>query len=268
MSSLGHLCNSEARLYLPKGLLHWEVDADPAQRAHPSEWPRLSISADQGTDGLGAYHYLTRCRNLNLDVVWDFSHGVNNDLWLFLDGVSLRGLALQFLVSFNTLHGPWAEDARFQQCMLLLRDMFRSGSPSDNPLFQSFLPNMLRDPSGARHASAEDPLASMWSALADEGPWDRKGSKIVKSRFMGFVREARKEVSHYWARAYAWAHDKGFARIGRGEGHEVGEAQWDGARGADIRLRAERGALEGDPRVVRAPGGMAFGAEPHLEIYT
>lgn len=65
------------------GLKTFQIGMKPVlERGDPSEWPKLSIAADQGGDQLCAINALMRKYACNIDFVPDPSHGIQNDLWL------------------------------------------------------------------------------------------------------------------------------------------------------------------------------------------
>lgn len=204
LGSPSALRHPKASLFVAGGIKHFEVPAVVSELRPPGEWPRLSIAPDQAGDGLGAYHFLTRGKTFNLDMVFDFSHGVNNDTWLCIEGLGLRGLVMQFLVAFNCPHGLWAEDTRYAQSLAALSEMFRSQRPCDSPLFVAMVNDMAKDREAQGHPATADPMKDIWQALQRDNPWSRKGSKLLRSRFMAFVREARKESAQFIARAFGY----------------------------------------------------------------
>lgn len=186
------------------GLKHFEITDHIMTSVNPLLWPRLSLSPDQGGDGVAAYWFLTRHLKHNIDITYDPSHGVNNDVWLFLDAIHLKSLMLLFLVVFNTPHGPWSEDTRYRQCLSALTESFALHTPEEFPLFMSKLPQILQDGAFKHLQGHENPAEAVWQQLARENPWSRKGSKLVKSRFMAFCRTARYEAQHYTVRALGY----------------------------------------------------------------
>ena len=153
---------------------------------------------------MAAYHILTRRMSFNVDITWDTSHGANNDLWMMLDQVGKKGAMLQFLVSYNVPHGPWSEDARYHQSVAALSDMFETSTPAQSPLFMSMWVQILHDFREAGLLSDSASADDVWEAMRTHSPWRRKGSKLVKSRFMAFVRESRMEIAQLSARALGY----------------------------------------------------------------
>ena len=63
------------------GLVFWQQPVNLADRGPPAEWPRLTITVDQGSDGAAMLFALTRhVFNLNVDVRYHPNHGAWNDL--------------------------------------------------------------------------------------------------------------------------------------------------------------------------------------------
>ena len=42
-------------------------------------WPLLTCCMDQGSDGVAALHWMQRCKRMNVDEIFDFSHNAWND---------------------------------------------------------------------------------------------------------------------------------------------------------------------------------------------
>ena len=61
------------------GLAHFRVDVDPAKQAPPSQWPVLTIAADEGSDIWAGTTFLERKARLNVQRTPDTNHGTWND---------------------------------------------------------------------------------------------------------------------------------------------------------------------------------------------
>lgn len=272
----------------PDGLQYYQIACDPATRPPASSWPRLSVSPDQGGDGLAAYRCLTRRLKYNIDMTADPSHGANNDLWLFLDGIGLKGLMLQFLISFNTPHGPWAEDTRCAQALTAFSQLLETSKPTDVPLFMECVSDMIEEKRDTEFIFGADPAQALLDDLRLNHPWKVKGSQCVRSRFLAFTREAKKELKQYSARQIDYQHlclEMGWlggtqakllkvggggvagagahnhivqAGDGGGEGAQVVLHQLRGVSLRDLLLSRERQPLEDYGRIVGAGRGVAF----------
>lgn len=137
------------------------------------------------------------------------SHGVNNDIWQFYCELSLKGQMLLWLAVFNIPVGPWATDARWQQCRSALQDIYQKHDWRDVPLFEAMAHSMLSDPKYADVAGEEDAYGCLWERLAEDSPWRRKGVKLVRSRFMAFSRKARDEMRQASSRGFLGARPAG-----------------------------------------------------------
>lgn len=51
-----------------------------------------------------------------------------------------------------------------------------------------------------------DPAQALWDDLRLNHPWKVKGSQCVRSRFLAFTREAKKELKQYSARQIGYQH--------------------------------------------------------------
>lgn len=112
------------KLYIPDGLSHYIVPEDQDRQLAPEQWPRMSVAPDQGGDGVCALNFATRRLRMNIDITFDPSHGLNNDIWLAFGDTGLKAEMLLWLVCFNTAHGPWSEETRFVQCKQAMKDRF------------------------------------------------------------------------------------------------------------------------------------------------
>ena len=105
--------------------------ADKAWR----QWPYLLLILDLGPDNVCGvlslmYHYEVNC-----DLIADWSHGGNRDVWLALGAATLRQFFLLMMMVWNTPMGPkdtqeW--DNAITQCFASIKKKFK---PSTAPLF-------------------------------------------------------------------------------------------------------------------------------------
>lgn len=190
----------------PAGLAYYQIAEDVRQRPPAASWPRISCAPDQGGDGLATYHALPRHMRVNIDITADPSHGANNDLWLFLARIGLRRLMLQWLISFNTPHGTWSEDQRYAQALVALSQLLATATPQKVPLFLDLVPDMIREKRENDIDLGPDPFEFLWNDLRLNHPWKLKGSQCVRSRFLGFTREAKKELQHFATRQFGYQH--------------------------------------------------------------
>ena len=84
------------------------INAIADLRPSPRTWPRLSISLDQGSDGVCWTNLLKRRMGglFNVETIWDWSHGGWNDFKMMLKVMGLWGFFLVSMVVFNAMHGP------------------------------------------------------------------------------------------------------------------------------------------------------------------
>jgi len=115
---------AQTSVYIRDGLSHFIVPEDRDRQLPPELWPRLSVAPDQGGDGVCALNFATRRLRMNIDITFDPSHGLNNDIWLAFSDVGLRAEMLLWLVCFNVAHGPWSEETRYVQCKQAMQDRF------------------------------------------------------------------------------------------------------------------------------------------------
>ena len=89
------------------GWLHWQQPKDLADRAANSlDWPSLTISIDQGSDGWSACHFL-RSIDVNLLLLPDVSHRTWNDTQLAIQDSEMWFWCLICVTLLNMDTGPW-----------------------------------------------------------------------------------------------------------------------------------------------------------------
>ena len=98
------------------GFERFLVSEDKTVAGSAFGWPRLLLSLDQGSDGVCLTNWMRtpvyKNQRLNVECIWDWSHGGWNDYRQMLKKCGLWGFFLVSLIVFNSLHGPWGE-ARF-----------------------------------------------------------------------------------------------------------------------------------------------------------
>ena len=156
------------------------------------------MSADQGPDGVAALCYMSYQMHMVVELAWDPSHGVWNDL---KNGLKFAGLFDHLLLSLLRLNvpvGPWHEDLRYKECLQGLQELLEFGKPEDSPLFQAFVNEMIEEEGGQDCQEHEDPAKAMWEKLKISNPFSTKGTKVSIGRFMDCLRVSRKELKQ-WA---------------------------------------------------------------------
>ena len=89
------------------GLQAFKLADNILDRGPPETWPRLTIAADRGVDGVTALGFCRRHLKLNVDYTPDPSHDVTNDIDLALERADLKNMVTLGIVERNTPHGPW-----------------------------------------------------------------------------------------------------------------------------------------------------------------
>lgn len=188
------------------GLLHFCVPDELELRLAPICWPRLSLTPDQGSDGVSALCFALHRLGACIDVQFDPSHGVWNDL---LGGIKAARLFEHLLLSMLRLNvpvGPWAEDMRFKQGAQGLQELLTYESHDKCPLYQHFLGDMLSELAAADLAGEEDASALLWERLRSNNPFSVKGTKVCLGRFMDFLRKSKSELEHWHQRKFLYLH--------------------------------------------------------------
>lgn len=189
---------------VPKGINYFCQAEQAQEREPPLKWPRLSISPDQGSDGLSAICYMVHHLRCNVDVAFDASHACWNDLLAGIKCAHLYDHLLLSMIRLNVPCGPWSEDMRYKQCVQGVQELLSTEGPGSCPLFQAFLPDMLAEAAGNDLRQHPDPAGAMWRRLAEENPFSRKGCKVVLGRFMDVLRKSKAELAHFHQRRFMY----------------------------------------------------------------
>ena len=117
------------------GLKYWQQPKEDGDRGDPFFWPRVSVSMDLGSDGLAAANFAQRALSLCMEVVPDPSHLVHRGIQSDLRDCGLWVLIQTAMLVFNTPHGPWWDDLRFQQVREAMHTLLATVEPQRCPLF-------------------------------------------------------------------------------------------------------------------------------------
>ena len=181
------------------GLVHFQQAKPLAERMHPLTWPRLSIGADMGPDIVAGVAALQRKYMINVDYTPDTSHGVHNDIWLAGTDAGLKSFMYTLLLTINVPVGPWCEDARFCQVVQALDELLANENPHTCPLFMELFPRIVQETGKDSYDVQGNLEQQIWNELRSNSPWTLKGTKVVKSRFLGLISTWRKEAK-WWSR--------------------------------------------------------------------
>lgn len=153
------------------------------------DWPHLTVCMDMGPDGFAAYHYAQRVLGLNMEALWDASHGGWRDFQRMIRDSSLMCYWLIFLVVANVGHGPFLEDSRFNGMQEAMRECWSTFSSSRCALFGEYARN-IGDEAGVASAYSDEALDGLWDALPDDPCFVKKDYKCNMNRFWHGVERA------------------------------------------------------------------------------
>lgn len=93
---------------------------------------------------------------------------------------------------------------RYKQRIRVLGSLLESCRPQESPLFMAMLPQMVEELADDDISAAPDVAAAVWESMKHDSPFYRKGTNIVKSRFMAFTRAARVEARRLSQRSFGY----------------------------------------------------------------
>lgn len=178
-------------------LSHFQQAAPINERAPPMTWRGLSVACDMEASQHTAIMAAQRFFRLNIDYTPDPSHGAQRCILDALKKTGLLPYSMTTMLCRAIPHGPWAEDIRFRQAALCIREHLEFSSPANCPLFQSLAVSMCLDSGDLDMLGGEDGEMELWESLASAEPWTKKGCKGTMNRFMSVIRE-QKELDRNW----------------------------------------------------------------------
>lgn len=178
-----------------RGLGHFRRDKTKhKQWADWRKWPKLSIAADQGSDGM-AVSWWGRAKGFNWEWWWDFSHGAWGDTKKPMKDAGLFSLFLLWLVTFNLPHGPWNDDMRYCELQGAWTTCVTHFNARTFVLFEesvaSITKSLLR--AGVDIDTSGDVDEQVWDLVKTNNPLNKKGHKCNLNRFFegtGVMRDA------------------------------------------------------------------------------
>ena len=178
----------------PAGIFYYQQPADLTKRGSAFDWPRLSVVPGQGPDGVSSISHWIGPLRLNVDAVFDvFEHGCHNDI---LGGISLvlGGMYISMqLFRFNTPMSPYDEGVRWAQLKKSSEEI-QSRSPNMIPFWRDMVDEMLHEPAGRHCLESSDPELALHTHLKESNCTTKKGTKVIKGRYLSLVRKTREEL--------------------------------------------------------------------------
>lgn len=153
---------------LGKGLAHFCLPAALADRGDPFCWPRINQAADQGSDNICGGNYFIYKQSCNLVRSWDLSHGVWRDFALTVKRSRQWPFFLVMTCCQNAFHGPWSEDRFYETVRAAVDEMFVVCSPEADPLFNHYLPAILKDRGELHRLGEPDICKEVWQDMPGE----------------------------------------------------------------------------------------------------
>ncbi len=96
-----------------------------------------------------------------------------------LKDAGLWTLTLACLIAYNTPMGPWASDARWNQCKEALEHLLSTEAPHTCPLFTAMSNQLLKECRMNDAVGDEDSALMIWDYLAHHSPWRLKAIHTV-----------------------------------------------------------------------------------------
>lgn len=186
------------RVSTGSGLTHFCQESEQARRGSPFDWPRLTVTADMGPDGLCALAFLKQQRLMCCWEVPDFSHGVWRDFQLALRHTGHWSFFLILITTMNIVHGPFEEQMNFADIKESIRSYMVSADPESCPVFSSYLRQILKDWKMSERIHEADIARTVFELLPERPVFRRRGEKVSLNRFFHAVRKLEEEELPDW----------------------------------------------------------------------
>ena len=156
--------------------------------------------------GVSALSFASWYQSLNIDIFFDPSHGVHNDMLNVVKFADLKTHLMMSLLRINVPCGPRNEDMRYKQVVGAITELLRTGKPKELPLFMDCLDGMLADPAAIAFRFKEDPATDLFNSMATTCPFIKKNSKCMLGRFMDVVRRIKTDLEAFNQREFWYTH--------------------------------------------------------------
>jgi hypothetical protein len=151
----------------------------------PANWPSITLTIDQGSDGWCMAHFLLYQKKANLLLLCDSSHRVWNDCTNALKKCKVWHLVLLMVICLNLDHGPWKDERWLQQSREASLEYVKIADPDTDSVLQMLLPRIAHETGDSDRLV--DPSYAEEVLLSLPGAWREKTEKVAMSRWFGFV---------------------------------------------------------------------------------
>lgn len=178
---------------LAEGWGRFVISDEQFESFDPFRWPHITVSPDQGSDGVCSLGFLSRAKRINVSVAWDPSHAVWNDFRGALRWSDLHSFQLLLVVVYNMSYGPWSEARWFHEVRQGLREYLRltEGAPDRCPLFCFLAEAIACDRQHSAQEGLQQDVMELHEDLRSAACFWQKGDKVSMCRFFGAHRAAK-----------------------------------------------------------------------------
>ena len=164
-------------------------------------WPTLTALLDQGPkciSGTCALQYKESVRS-NWSVIYEFSHGCNNDFNLTMKELDKFALMLILLIILNISHGPDKDEGmRYEQFREMLRKVADVMDPKTFVLFQARSARMCAELDGQFEVDpALGPALSLWKFIQENIETTPMHERIKMCRYLDWWSGAKALLSRW-----------------------------------------------------------------------
>ena len=113
-----------------------------------------------------------------------------------LQHVGLKFFAMPAQLIFNTPHGPYFDDLRYQQAREGMKNLTENEDPECSPLFMSMLEEFRHDEFFFAPVANNSTATDFWNELKSWAAWGNKGTKRSTNRFLSSVTSSVQPRAH------------------------------------------------------------------------
>ena len=156
-----------------------------AERPDPVQWPILTLSFDQGSDGYCAANFVAYHLPVGILALPDPNHRCWNDAQLALKDCKMWSAINVMTIVFNADRGPWADARWYQQAKESVSTYITLTRPESCPVWALLFEKIAAE-RGELHRQAEEGY-SQEAFRKLENAWHFMSQKIGMSRWFGWT---------------------------------------------------------------------------------
>ena len=159
----------------------------PEPDMHPTVWPSLTLSSDQGSDCTAAFHFLLYKLRLNVTMWPDQSHQWQRDILNAWGSMQWRSWVQLLVVPANLAHGPFDGGSRHWELQHSTETMLKLLDAGAQPFLIDFVDDLVDELDLTAYKNSPDLMDHIVTAIKNHPSLTSRGSKVAMCRFASMV---------------------------------------------------------------------------------